>query len=555
MRKPLGGLKNLTPALRCGMKRSALFVLFGACALAASATTYEVGPGKPLATPGAVPWESLLPGDTVLIYWRAAAYQDKWVICRQGTAAQPITVRGVVGPAGELPVIDGNGATTRTALNYWNENRGVIKIGGANIPADTTPQHIRLENLDIRSARPPYTYTSATGAAGSYVNGAAAIYVEKCENLIVRNCTLHDCGNGFFVSSNDVLASRGITVERSYIYGNGNTGSGFEHNSYTEAAGMVFQFNRFGPLRSGAPGNNLKDRSAGLVVRGNWIEGGNRELDLVDAEDSVLLRNDPAYRETFVYGNVIIEPAGDGNSQLVHYGGDSGTTANYRKGTLYFFHNTIVTKRTDRTTLFRLSTNDETCDFRNNIAYATAGGLAFVDATGTLHLTHNWMKAGARDSFSFVLGTIDNDGTTIIGTAPGFVDEAGADYRLAGGSACVNAGAALPAAVTAANAPTTQYVKHQASEPRPVVGVADVGAFELPPPAVQSLTRDATGAAITFTSVAGAQYRVEFRDDLTGGIWLTLQSGIAGTGNVVTIVDSAGAGIPRRFYRVVLPLP
>ena len=37
----------------------------------------------------------------------------------------------------------------------------------------------------------------------------------------------------------------------------------------------------------------------------------------MDAEDSVLLRSDPAYGQTFVYGNVIVEPAGDGNSQLV----------------------------------------------------------------------------------------------------------------------------------------------------------------------------------------------------------------------------------------------
>src|SRR6185503_10122766 len=106
----------------------------------ASATTYEVGPGKPYATPSAVPWESLQPGDLVLIFWRSAPYKDKWVICRQGTAAAPITVRGVAGPGGELPVIDGNGATTRLALDYWGEERSVIKIGGASIPADTMPK-------------------------------------------------------------------------------------------------------------------------------------------------------------------------------------------------------------------------------------------------------------------------------------------------------------------------------------------------------------------------------------------------------------------------------
>ncbi len=97
---------------------------------AAVAVTYEVGPGKPYANIGDVPWESLQPGDTVLIYYRSTPYKEKWVICRQGTAAAPITVRGVLGPNGELPVIDGNGATTRLALDYWSEARGVIKSGG-----------------------------------------------------------------------------------------------------------------------------------------------------------------------------------------------------------------------------------------------------------------------------------------------------------------------------------------------------------------------------------------------------------------------------------------
>ena len=130
----------------------AIFLLFLAC-INLQAATYEVGPTKALTSIGQVPWESLQAGDTVLIYWRSTPYKEKWVICRQGTLAAPITVRGVPGPAGELPVIDGNGATTRSALNYWNETRAVIKIGGANVPADTLPKFITLENLNVAAHR------------------------------------------------------------------------------------------------------------------------------------------------------------------------------------------------------------------------------------------------------------------------------------------------------------------------------------------------------------------------------------------------------------------
>lgn len=485
------------------MKKYPLVFLIAVMALAfyalrftvkVQANTYEVGPGKTYASIGAVPWESLQAGDTVLIYWRSTPYQEKFVICRQGTAAAPITVRGVLGPNGELPILDGNGATTRSQLNYWNQERGVIKIGGANNPPDTLPQYITIENLEIRSARPPYTFTAANGTAQSYVANASSIYVEKGENITVRNCILHDCGNGFFVASSDSLASRNILVEGNYIYDNGNVSSLLEHNNYTAAIGITFQYNHFGPLRAGCLGNNLKDRSAGLVVRYNWIESGNRQLDLVDGEDSVLIRNDPSYRQTFVYGNILIEPDAAGNRQIAHYGGDSGITSNYRQGTLYFYNNTIVSTRTDRTTLLRLSTNSETCDFRNNIAYVTAAGntMSLLDDTGVLNLTHNWFKPGYVNSFSSLTGTINNDGTTVTGSSPGFLNEAGQDYHLTNGSSCINGGTSLHQNTVTANNVVRQYVKHQAGQDRVVSGALDIGAYEQSPTAITLMSTKAT---------------------------------------------------------------
>jgi len=447
------------------------------------AATYEVGPGKTYATIGAVPWATLAPGDEVLIYWRASAYQEKWVICRQGTQPAPIVVRGILGPGGERPVIDGANAVTAPGLNYWNEDRGVLKIGGANTPADLTPAYITVENLEIRSARPPYTFTDDGGSSGSYLNNAAAIYIEKGDHIIVRNCVFHDCGNGFFCAS----GTSDLLVEGCYIYDNGNSGSIYEHNNYTEANGITFQFNRFGPLRAGCPGNNLKDRSAGCVIRFNWIEGGNRQLDLVD---SSALYTDPKYGATYVYGNILIEPDGAGNSQIVHYGGDSGVTAEYRQGTLYFYNNTVVSLRSGNTTLLRLSTNAESADCRNNIVYVTAAGsaLAMLDADGMLTMRNHWMKAGWVDSHSGLTGTITDNGGHVTGTSPGFVDEPGQDYHLASESGCVDGAAALATAVLPTYDVVSQYVTHQSGQARPVVATRDLGAFEYgvaapPPPA------------------------------------------------------------------------
>lgn len=461
---------------RDSVKLFLLLLLFLPCA--APAAVYEVGPGRPLATISAVPWEALAAGDEVRIHWRAEPYRDKWVICRQGTAASPIVVRGISGPNGEQPVIDGNGATTRRQINFWSEQRGVIKIGGASTPADTMPRHIVIENLEIRSARPPYTYVDDGGATASYVANASAIFLEKGENITIRGCTLHDCGNGLFIASTNVAVSRNILIEGNSIHSNGNEGSLYEHNSYTAGIDLTFQYNHYGPLRAGCLGNNLKDRSAGLVVRYNWIEAGNRQLDLVDAEDSSVIRADPKYRVTWVYGNTLVEPDGAGNRQIIHYGGDSGVTGGYRKGLLHCFHNTIVSTRTDRTTVVRCSTDDERVDLRNNIIYTAAGGntLALLDSDGVLDLRRNWMKAGWVNSFGGTV-TVNNDGTTLSTATPGFRDFANGDYRLTAASPCVDAATAAHSGA-AGHPILREYVPHRSSQARVLSGANDVGAYE-----------------------------------------------------------------------------
>ena len=459
------------------MKITGVIVALAAAITPAAAATYEVGPGRQYSSIGAVPWESLQAGDVVLIHHRSDPYREKWVLNRRGTSANPIVVRGVAGPNGELPVVSGDGATTRSQLSFWNENRGVLKIGGSDNPPDTTPEYLVIESLEIRSGRSPYTFRNSGGSTQSYTDNAASIYVESGRHLVIRNCIIRDSGNGLFIASNDDEVSSDILVENNHIYDNGIDGSVFQHNSYTAAQGITFQFNHYGPLRSGASGNNLKDRSSGLVIRYNWIEGGNRQLDIVEAEDSIILRNDPAYHQTYVYGNILIEPAGAGNRQMIHYGGDSGDEPTYRKGTMYLYNNTFISTRTDRTTIMRLSTNGETADARNNVFYVSSAGsnLALLDDAGVLNVSHNFAKAGWQTSAGG--GTL-NDDRTWISAGPGFVDEGGQDFRPSDSSPLKDAGGSLNSAVLPTHNLNSQYGKHQQSVTRPSDGRLDVGAFE-----------------------------------------------------------------------------
>jgi hypothetical protein len=393
------------------------------------------------------------------------------VIGRQGTEEAPITISGVPNTAGDLPVIDGRDATTRSVLNFWNEERGVIKIGGSNIPSDTMPQYITVENLEIRSGRPPYSFTGRNGLT-SYVSNAAAIYLEKGEHITIRNCVLRDCGNGLFSASQ----SSDVLVEECYLYDNGIEGSIFEHNNYTESDGIVFQFNRFGPLRQDCGGNNLKDRSTGTVIRYNWIEGGNRQLDLVDTD---YFMDDPKYRSTHVYGNVLIEFEGEGNSQVAHYGGDSGDESRYRKGVLYFHNNTVVSTRSGNTTLVRLSSASETADIRNNIFYVTAPGsrFALLNGSGTLQLRNNWLKSGWQASHDADAGTVSEAGGNVVGSEPGFSEIESGDYSLIASSSCIDSGTDLASAIVDYPA-LWEYVPHQQQRNRLTEGLIDLGAYE-----------------------------------------------------------------------------
>ena len=448
-------------------------VIAGFCSDLSAAQELRVGPAGDYATPDRVPWDALEPGDSVLIEWRPEPYRAQWVLCCRGTPQQPITVRGVAGPNGELPVIDAANAIAPTTLDYWSGERGVIKVGGAGFAPDLVPGHIIIENLELRGARPGRFFISRRGIL-QYSDSASAIYIEKGDHITVRNCVLHDCANGFFTA----FESAEVLLDGCHLYDNGIEDSIFQHNAYTESAGMVYQYNRFGPLREGCPGNNVKDRSAGLVVRCNWIEGGNRQLDLVDAEEGDAIRDDHRYNVAHVYGNVLIEPDGAGNNQIVHFGGDNGPEESFRQGPLYFYNNTVVSQRSATTTLLRLSSNGVTARVFNNILFVTAPGshLSIVDDTGLVELTNNLLKPGWRGSHGEMRGIVRAQRNVELDESP-FVDVSSLDFRLRAGSPAVDRGISdFPDR----HAVESELDGERGRRDRPIQGPIDLGALERP---------------------------------------------------------------------------
>lgn len=426
-------------------------------------TVYEVGPGQDFADPNEVPWESLEGSTLVRIHPAESAYAVKFALATDATEEAPLVVTGVPDDDGTLPRLTGVDALTRTELDYWNEDRSLRKIGGTSHASGVTPRHVVVQGLDLSGAHADHDFTDDAGNPATYTENAACIHIEDAEFVTVRANVLHGCGNGLFVGG----TTSDLLVVANHLYENGNIGSAYEHNSYTESDDIAFWFNRYGPLCEGCDGNNLKDRSARLTVACNYLEGGNRKLDLVDGSEDV-----PDGGVAQVFGNVLHEPDDDGNSQIVHWGGDSGSESAYRT-TLYFSHNTVVSQRSGNTTLFRLSTADQVLIATNNVFHAENGSLALTAGTGQITLTDNWLDEGWVDTFeeSFA-GTIEASGA-LEGDDPGFASLDDGDFTPVAGSPLLGAAGALP---DEALPVTCAYVRHQQGLGRP--DTSDLGALQ-----------------------------------------------------------------------------
>ena len=400
-----------------------------------------------------MPWESLKAGDTVRIFARATPYTGKFLVAAQGTAAAPVRICGVRGANGERPVIDGNGAVTRRALasaygssaavSDIHQRRSVIVVKQlATQPWESVPAHIQIDGLNIKRAHPNYSFTDAAGATKTYDGFGACVWVDRGHNIQILDNEINDCSMAVFTKSTDdgdFALTKNLRIAGNYLWGHGISGSDREHTTYTQGVGILLEFNRYGPLRSGAGGNSIKDRSVGTVVRYNRIEEGARALDLVEAEDfPAYALKDPAYRTTFVYGNQIKKNGNTGS--VIHYGGDHyGSTAGaswgepiFRKGTLYFFNNTLHITGSGAE-LFQLDTTEERAEVFNNIfvfADSVPVGQRSMRAArdvgagwtpgGILNLGRNWISSGWADSdpYHTVMGQLLGSANMIVGSSP-----------------------------------------------------------------------------------------------------------------------------------------
>ncbi|WP_162668352.1 FG-GAP-like repeat-containing protein [Gemmata massiliana] len=511
---------------------------------------YDIGPGQKYQNIADLDWSKLGPGDTVNIHYKPGGYHELFQISTRGTATARITINGIPDPVtGALPVIDGYQAVL--APQFVNSyaalsGSGAVVIGvRPNYAVGYKPGYITIQNLQVQNAyqgNSNNTFTDYNGLKKAYGLVGAGIYLERAENVTIKGCTINGNGQGVFgagQSGFDRLLM-GVTLDGNYIYGNGNIGSDRQHNTYIEGIDTLYQNNRYGSLRSGALGAGLKDRSVGLIIRNNYIEGGAHQLQLPEAENqSDLAVTLESYHQVFVYGNTLVAPSGSASS-IVFYGGDGGQDVKYRKGILSLYNNTMIT-RSDASQVYKitgvkLATSGETVDARNNIFAAvpnTAGARSpvfnLVADNNNAYFGQNWVPSNYAISFGAFTGHAGGTKNLIIGSSvePGFVSPTNGDYHLKATSAAIDASGQI-AGTLSAHPVDREYLDPRTSRPRLVAGRAlDLGAFEY--------TGGGSGGAVVESAVVVAKFGMSAPSITAAGSSFTITvTAIANSGAIAT---------------------
>jgi hypothetical protein len=488
-------------------------------ACAGLGTTYDVGPGQPLAKLSTVPWMSLKPCDNVRIHYSPTPYREIVQIGNRGAANKWIRVTGVPGPNGELPILDGSGAVAPAYLSFSNpvfEGLGMILVlPPMAAPYGYKPGYLEISNLEIRGASMRSQFTKRSGQVTPWARFASGIYIERAEHVTIRNCNLHDNGNGLFQNSKyaEAAQSRDLLVEGTWFHDNGNPGSASEHNAYTEGVGTVYQYNDFGALMPGALGEDLKERSVGLTIRYNHFEAAQHLLMLVDPESN----HDWEVVQRDAWGNLLIDAAYVYGNELVMKNPASGplpweisalvvgdpTSLAGRSGKVYFYANTVVSLQDkgwwaiSNTPAFALFRPGVQVQARNNVFLAlsaTAGAVprpfSMFAFYGEGDIASNWISKGwfPSDPNPHPVGASvlwfgtpwNGSGMGIVlnnaQNAPGLVNATGGNYHLIAGSPLIGAAAALdPEIAKTGNLPTLEYAGRGQSKPRS--SMMDLGAY------------------------------------------------------------------------------
>jgi hypothetical protein len=347
---------------------------------------YEVGPSQAYTNLASVPFPTMAPGSTVRIHnedttgLHPTEYHEYVQISQQGTADQPFRMCGVPDAAGNLPIIDGANATSRSDTSSAISGAALVTLHNENAsafwPDFPGAAYIAVEGIHFRNAKKGFNYTSPDGTPGQWGDSSACVRVNQGQNTAFIGNDYENCGNGVYSAMNSGASWSGTDLnalwEGSRFRNNGAAGSSDSHQLNLQAWGEVVQFNRIEQYTSGATGANLKSRGVQGIERYNYLgDGPSRQMDLVDVLDAsplmsfeaflnggansihalnasdtypadLMAAEQEAWNWHFVYGNIYDNGS---SSAPIHFSEDHNAGEPSRKGSLFWYNNTFHEKQ------------------------------------------------------------------------------------------------------------------------------------------------------------------------------------------------------------------
>ena len=185
-----------------------------------------------------------------------------------------------------------------------------------------------------------------------------------------------------------------------------------------------------------------------------------------------------------------------------------------------------------------------------SLAVTNTSSLAFLGvSSGTFRLnggtitTDNLRLTNSNGQFVFTGGTLNTKGTVVANGSPFVVGDGtnAATLRLLGGthsfanSLIISSNATLTGCGTIIGTIVNN-------------GTISTNCSAIPATII-SITKTGTTASISFTTVTGQSYTVEYKNTLNDSSWTQLLPALSGTGAVITKNDTS-ATVPTRIYRV-----
>ncbi len=416
------------------MRRLPLFIAVLWCLTALSgialAAEYHVGPGQQYATLNDL-LASVTLGDNDIAWIHPGTY-------------------------GPVTISSGGGSSQETAaqVRAWDPNdKPVFDAGGADNLIHLEPGFDKwwiFDGLEIANA----AYRGIFHVGGG---------------LIVRNCYIHDCGNGIQSGMYNTQDDEpGYLIVEYTEFGN-NGSNNRRHSIYAQEYWIKFRYNWIHDPQAGLC---YKDRSRDSVVEFNLIEQGPNgpyAVEFCGFDDDTM----PDVGQTATMtGNVVTKNGGTNHWLFIgNERGEGGISGGNNYGWLYLYNNTFYTE--DHTGPMIGTDDGSIIEAHNNIFHSTTcdriiDAVDYASGPGTVNTSYNnWVKTGISVPGGFT--------DTVFGSDPGVVNAAasGGDWHLTSSSPCRDAGREGLSVV-----PDKEYAHPCSYTSRPADGSIDIGAYE-----------------------------------------------------------------------------